>query len=115
MPFAKAFIGMATQTERRSDKRLQSPGLEISLDDGSYQTKNWSLGGVLVEDYYGSLAPGDEVDGTVQLLPDTSSHPFKAVVVRRETAVGHLALSFIELSESAFALLESAMMGRYGL
>ena len=115
MSFTKAFIAAASQNERRRDKRLSMPPLSVSFDGGSYGTVDWSLGGVLVSDYYGPAAPGDEVEGTVQILADATRHPFKAVVVRRDSAAGELALNFIELSDSAFSLLESALMGRYGI
>ena len=115
MFFTKAFIGAASRNERRRDKRLSMPPLSVSFDGGSYGTDDWSLGGVLVSDYYGPAAPGDEVEGTVQILADSTSHPFRAVVVRRDSAAGQLALNFIELSDSAFSLLESALMGRYGI
>ena len=115
MLFAKAFIGVASHNERRRDKRLMSPPMSVSLDDVAYKAVDWSLGGVLIADYYGSAAPGDHLAGRIQILTDQSDHPFKAVVVRRDSGAGQLALNFTELSESAFSLLESALMGRYGL
>ena len=115
MFFTKAFIGVASHHERRRDKRQLTPPLGVCLDGDSYPTVDWSLGGVLVSDYYGPAAPGDQVEGRVQILTDTTSHAFKAVVVRRDSGAGELALNFTELSESAFSVLESALMGRYGL
>jgi hypothetical protein len=44
-----------------------------------------------------------------------NSHPFKAVVVRRDSTVGQLALNFTELGPRAFSVLEAFMMGRYGI
>jgi len=113
--FTKAFIGIASHNERRRDKRQLTPALGVSLDGASYRTVDWSLGGALVTDYFGPAGPGDQVDGTVQVLTDTVSHPFRAVVIRRDSASGELALNFIELSDSAFSLLESVLMGRYGI
>ena len=115
MLFAKAFIGVASHNERRRDKRLMSPPMSVSIDDETYQTVDWSLGGVLIADYYGSAALGDHLAGRIHILTDQRSHPFKAVVVRRDSGSGQLAFNFTELSESAFSLLESALMGRYGL
>jgi len=113
--FTKAFIGVASHNERRRDKRKLTPPLSVSLEGGSYASVDWSLGGVLVSDYYGPAAPGDEVEGRVQILTDPASHAFKAVVVRRNSEAGELALNFTELSDSAFSMLESALLGRYGL
>lgn len=114
MRLAKAFFGVASHGENRRDKRLLAPALEVSFDGSSYQTMDWSLGGVRVAGYSGPRIPGDEVEGTIQIATHTNSHPFKAVVVRVDFS-GELALNFTELSDSAFSLLESAVMGRYGL
>jgi hypothetical protein len=113
--FAKALIGMTGQQEKRRDKRRLSPALEISLAGERFRTADWSLGGALLSDYYGPLAPGDQVEGSVQVMTDLNSHPFKAVVVRRDSAAGQLALNFTEISNSAFSLLESVKMGHHGI
>ncbi len=109
MVFPKAFLN------RRTNDRLQALALEISFDDGHYRTVDWSLSGVLVTDYYGARAPEDEVEGSFQIVTDMNSYPFKAVVVRRDSTVGQLALNFTDLGPRAFSVLEAFMMGRYGI
>ena len=79
----------------------------MSFDGDSHRTADWSLGGVLVAGYFGPLVPGNEVEGTVQVMTDTNSHPFKAVVVRRDSR--GLALNFTELSHSAVSVLTVTM------
>ena len=111
----KAFLGVSQHGGRRTDDRLQSLALEISLDGGRYRAVDWSLSGVLVADYYGARGPGDEVEGSLQIATDMNSYPFKAVVVRRDSTVGQLALNFTELGPRAFSVLEAFMMGRYGI
>ncbi len=115
MVFAKAFFGVSHHRDRRADDRLPSITLKISLDGDQYRTVDWSLNGVLVADYYGARAPGDEVEGSVQIVTDVNSYPFKAVVVRRDSTVGQLALNFTDLGPRAFSVLEAFMMGRYGI
>ena len=115
MVFTKAFLGISKDHDRRTDDCLPSLALKISLDGDQYRTEDWSLSGVLVADYYGAWAPGDEVEGSLQIVTDMNSHPFKAVVVRRDSTVGQLALNFTELSPRAFSVLEAFMMGRYGI
>lgn len=115
MRFAKTLIGLASQHEKRRDRRQLSPALEVTLDGSRYRTVDWSLGGLLLADYFGPLAPGDEVSGIVQVLADLSTYPFKAVVVRRDSALGQLALNFTEVSNSAFSALEAIKMGQIGL
>ena len=101
---------MTRRRENRRNKRLLWPSLDISFDGSSYQTRDWSLGGALVTDYYGNLAPGDKVEGTVKEKTETNKHPFKAVVVRCES--GGLALNFTKLSDGALSMLV-VMMERY--
>ena len=113
--FAKAFLGVSKHRDRRTDDRLPSLALKISLDGDQYRTVDWSLSGVLVADYYGAWAPGDEVEGSLQIVTNMNSYPFKAVVVRRDSTVGQLALNFTDLGPRALSVLEAFMMGRYGL
>ncbi len=113
--FSKAFLGISQHHDRRTDDRPPSLALKISLDGDRYRTVDWSLSGVLVADYYGARAPGDEVEGCLQIVTDMNSYPFKAVVVRRDSTVGQLALNFTDLGPRAFSVLEAFMMGRYGI
>jgi hypothetical protein len=116
MIFAKAIFGASHhRRDRQIDERVQSSALEISLDGETYQTIEWSLSGVLLADYFGPRGTGDEVEGSVQITRDLTSHPFKAVVVRRDPAMGQLALNFTDLGASGFAALEAMTMSRYGL
>ena len=107
MRFAEAIFGTTSHSKNRRHRRLSWPSLKMSFDGDSHQTTDWSLGGVLVAGYFGSLAPGDEVEGTLQVMTDTNNHPFKAVVVRRDS--GGLALNFTELSHSALSELTDTM------
>ena len=115
MVFPKSLFGAAQRRDRRFDQRVQSSALEVSLDGETYRTVDWSLGGVLLADYFGPRGSGEEVEGRVQITRDMSSYPFKAVVVRRDPGLGQLALNFTDLSASGFSALESLIMGRYGL
>ena len=115
MVFAKAFFGVSKHRDRRIDQRVQSSVLEVSLDGEKYQTVDWSLSGVLLTDYYGPRGAGDEVEGSVHIVTDLNSYPFKAVVVRRDSTMGQLALNFTDLSPSGFSVLEAFVMGRYGI
>ena len=111
----KALFGTSQRRDRRIDQRVQSTALEISLDGETYGTVDWSLGGALLADYYGPRGTGDQVEGSLQITRDMTSFPFKAVVVRRDPAMGQLALNFTDLSASGFSALETLIMGRYGL
>ena len=109
---AKALVGTANHRENRRNTRLFWPSLDVSFDGGSYRTTDWSLGGARVTGYSGPRAPGDEVEGTIQETTDTIRHPFKAVVMRRDS--GGVALKFTVLSDSAMSAL-ALMTQRFGI
>ena len=98
--------------EKRRDKRRLKPTLAISIDDVSYVTSDWSLGGLLLSGYYGQRQQGEEIEAEMRVVTASENHSFKATVVRRSAAEGQLALHFTELSDDAFALLEGLSTGR---
>jgi len=113
--FTKSLKGAASRNEKRRDNYQVPPALEVTIDGTPYPTVDWSLGGVVLSNYFGPLAPGDEVTGSLQVLRDLSTHPFKAVVVRRDSVSGHLALDFTDIGKTAFSVLEAMKMSQYGL
>lgn len=98
--------------EKRRDKRRLKPTLAISIDDVSYVTSDWSLGGLLLSGYYGQRQQGEEIEAEMRVVTSPENHSFKATVVRRNVREGQLALHFTELSDGAFALLEDLSTGR---
>ena len=98
--------------EKRRDKRRLNPTLVISIDDVTYVTSDWSLGGLLLSGYYGQRHQGEEIEAELRVVTETEKHAFKASVVRRSVAEGLMALRFTELSDGAFALLEGLSTGR---
>lgn len=98
--------------EKRRDKRRLKPTLVISIDETTYVTSDWSLGGLLLSDYYGQREQGEEIEAELRVVTEPDKHDFRAKVVRQSTSEGQLALRFTELSEGAFALLEDLSVGR---
>jgi hypothetical protein len=94
-------------SDRRDHDRIHSISLEIVLDGIRYPAIDWSLGGVLVANYYGVRTLGDEIHGSFRICSDMNSHPFKAVVVRYNSTGGQLALEFLSLSFRAITVLEA--------
>ena len=98
--------------EKRRDKRRLKPTLAISIDDVTYITSDWSLGGLLLSGYYGQRQQGEDIEAELRVVTETEKHAFKAGVVRRSVAEGLMALRFTDLSDGAFALLEGLSTGR---
>ena len=98
--------------EKRRDKRRLNPTLVISIDDTTYVTSDWSLGGLLLSDYHGQREQGEEIEAELRVATEPDKHGFRATVARQSTSEGRLALRFTELSDGAFAVLEDLSIGR---
>ena len=97
--------------ERRRDKRYSMPTLVVSIDGKLHLTKDWSLSGVLLTNYFGRRVEGNELEGKIGVITTPGKHPFKGITVRRDVDRGELALRFTELSDSTLALLRDASAG----
>ncbi len=82
--------------EMRQDKRMSVPSFQVQLEGVTLQTTNWSLGGLYLRDYPGTLEVGQTVEGilvgTSRLGLETQS--FTAEVVRTEPGEHGVALRF---------------------
>ncbi len=74
---------------------------------------DWSLGGALLSGYFDNRKIGSLIDGTVQLVSQSTTHPFRGIVVRRVLEGGEIALRFVDLSDSTFKLLEKYATNRW--
>jgi hypothetical protein len=59
--------------ERRRDRRLPLPIFTVKLDGVTYQTMNWSLGGLLIEGYTGDRATRCRSTSRPRTTPPTSA------------------------------------------
>lgn len=100
--------------ERRRHERITAPALTLQLDDGLYQTHDWSMGGFMVEGYRGTLSPGALVvlrriaalDGTLAEVN------VRARVVRADPERRRLMVTFLALDAAANAILRDHMAVR---
>ncbi len=103
-----------TMANRRRDRRVMMPEVQVMLEGEMFLTDDWSLGGFSVAPYEGSLVPGDLV--TVEILiaveDDTFTVSAEAEVVRVETDMARLAARFTALDPEAVHVLEGAATGR---
>ena len=112
MSSTKKIVGSEAYAENRRDERRLNPTLVFSIDENTYSTMDWSLGGALLSYYDGQRAVEEGIEGSVRLATEPDSHPFKGEVVRRDLRKGQMAFRFTELSNSAFTLLEEAIIRR---
>jgi hypothetical protein len=99
--------------EMRRDRRYPMPQLHLMIEGAEYLVTNWSLGGFLIAGVGAALEVGLVVTGTMRFA-DTKWAPFRAEVVRFEAETGLLAARFQELSDSAFDLLDRALVRKIG-
>jgi hypothetical protein len=100
-----------TPTNMRRDKRAIVPVFQVHLDGKTVQTANWSLGGLCIRDYHGSLQLGQIVEG---MLVGTTrggleTLPFTAEVIRFDPDTGEVALRFDALEEHDLAFFERCL------
>lgn len=95
--------------DRRKHPRINRVGLVVSFKNQVFSTRNWSMGGFLLEDYEGELSTGALV--TVSALGrDTramQSVNLPARVVR--TGAATIAVNYLSLDTIAYAFLQDAM------
>lgn len=106
-------MGYPTE-DRRRHERVTAPALTVQLDDGLYESHDWSLGGFMVEGYRGRLGPGALLvlrriaarDGTLAVVM------IRARVVRADPARRRLVVGFLALDAAAYAILREHMAAR---
>lgn len=103
--------GMA---ERRRDRRLGIRLITVEFDGQFYATKNWSLGGFLIDGYAGTLQPAETAP--VGIIVEDGRRTWErgalVSVVRTEDEGQRLAARFNGLDGATFDLLDGWQSGR---
>ena len=100
--------------ERRRNRRSALPQIEIEIDGTGYLTRNWSLGGFLVEPYDGKRKTGDKLTVTIVVKVNDREfrHRVRAKVARRSRVEGQLAALFKGVPPEAVDTLDGLITGR---
>ena len=108
-----------SQAERRAHPRYAEPVLAVTIGDKTFQTENWSMAGMVLEKYKGSLSVGAIFDVASIARASEKDSPVKVKVsgrvTRSEKEGGILAFNFLELDDTAFKLLQDCMAERMRL
>lgn len=82
--------------EARRHKRINRPNVDVYFENKAWRPLNWSLGGLLIRPYEGSLEPDHVVRGMIvgTTYQGQEKVPFTARVVRRIDRRKELALQF---------------------
>jgi len=100
--------------ENRRHERGGSPVITVSFEGQTHTAVNWSLGGFLIEGYKGKLTSGALVNVTEIGGADGKTTPVevRARVVRVDTSEKQLVVSFLDIDDKAFSLLQGFMAQR---
>lgn len=75
----------------------------------THHTINWSLSGMMVENFYWEAVPRSIVRGLIRVEKQREPATFSASVIRVNKEFNTLALKFEPLSSATFSLLEAAI------
>ncbi len=89
-------VGAATANRRR-DRRNAMPPIELEIEDVTYTTIDWGLGGFLVEPYEGARRVGEAIALTVvvHVADRCYRHPVEAQIVRVDRRDQQMAAAFV--------------------
>ncbi len=100
--------------ENRRHERGGSPVIFVTFEGATYSAVNWSLGGFLIEGYEGKLTSGALFNVIEIGTDDGKMNPveIRARVVRVDPAIKQLVVSFLDIDDTAFGLLQGYMAQR---
>jgi hypothetical protein len=106
---------LARGPEKRRDKRLPLPVFSVKIDGQTYSTINWSLGGLLVSEYDGTVADDQTVRLDVKAKDDQAEFKLRisARVIRNNTERRELALKFEEMNPQVYDFFEQCFSRRF--
>jgi hypothetical protein len=100
--------------ERRRDRRLPLPLFTVRLDGQTYQTLNWSLGGLLIEGYAGERVAGDAVQVEIKAKDNVADFRMRiAVKVIRVIPGQSIALQFEAMDTAIYEFFERCFADRF--
>ncbi len=101
-------------SDSRRNKRVDTIAIEIEIEDTTYTTLDWSLGGFLVDGYQGNHQSGDEIIVGISVTVGDKEycHVARAEIIRIEAASNQLAANFLELDNATVDTLDGWMTGR---
>ena len=100
--------------ERRRDRRLPLPLFTVRLDGQTYQTLNWSLGGLLIEGYSGERVAGDAVQVEIKAKDNVADFRMRiAVKVIRVITGQSIALQFEAMDTAIYEFFERCFADRF--
>jgi hypothetical protein len=89
--------------------RGENDGPTMMIFSMAHHTINWSLSGMMLENFYWDAEPRTTVRGLIRVEKQKESATFSASVIRVNKEFNTLALKFDALPSATFSLLEAAI------
>lgn len=101
--------------EHRRDKRMPLPVFSVRISGQTCETLNWSLGGLLIENYDGHLLVEMPVEIEIKIKDEHAEFDMKieAKVVRNDRENCRLAVKFESLSPTIYDFFERGFSRRF--
>jgi len=100
--------------DHRRHERGGDPAISVSFEGTSYSAVNWSLGGMLIEGYRGDLTSG-ALFNIIQIGSEggrMTPVEIRARIVRVDPDTHQLVVSFLDIDNNAYRLLQNFMAQR---
>lgn len=100
--------------DNRRHERGGDPAISVSFEGADYSAVNWSLGGMLIEGYKGNLTSG-ALFNIIEIGPvggRMTPVEVRARVVRVDPVTFQLVVSFLDIDNNAYRLLQGFMAQR---
>lgn len=100
--------------DSRRYERGGDPAISVTFAGRTYSAVDWSLGGLMIEGYDGKLTPGGLF--TIEEIGPEGGRmapvEVRARVVRVDPVTRQLVVSFLDINDSAYRLLQGFMAQR---
>ncbi len=109
---AKDSVGLAAH-QKRDNRRFTDPVLRIGIFHDSYETIDWSLGGLMVGNYMGELKSNNRFQITLTVASAKAGSAYFAAqvrVIRVDPRKRTLSLKFEKLASGAFDFLSGLQL-----
>ncbi len=101
--------------DQRRHARVADPDMRLKIGGKTYRSVNWSLGGILVDNYQGELSAGSLLTIT-EIGPvgarKMTTVDIRARVIRADAGAGYLAVQIFEIDTPAYAVFQELMNKR---
>lgn len=101
--------------EHRRDKRMSLPVFAVRIGGQICDTLNWSLGGLLIENYDGVVVADKPLEIEIKIKDEHAEFEMKiaAKVVRHDLKTRRLAVKFEALSPTIYDFFERGFSRRF--